>query len=66
MWHCGQVMELWQDIQNFLEAFQIYLKFSIKTILFGMHKETMNSITKFVILAAKGYIWKTKFDNTLS
>lgn len=64
MWHCGLVMELWQDIQNFLEAFQIYPEFNIKIILFGMHKETMNSVTNFVILAAKGYIWKTKFDNT--
>ena len=64
MWGCDQVLELWQQIRTFLGNFQINLDISVKNVLFGNHKEPIDSVTNFTILVTKGYIWKTKFDKS--
>ena len=64
MWICAQVQIFWREIKSFLETFQITLEITAKIVLFGYHKEPINSIINFVLLAAKGYIWKSKFEHT--
>ena len=63
VWDCGQAQIFWQEIKLFLEAFEITSQITAKIAIFGYHKEPMTSITNFVILAAKGYIWKSKFEH---
>ena len=64
MYGCVQVLELWEHIRHFLGTFQIDLDISPRNILFGNHKESMEDVTNVVILVTKGYIWKTKFDES--
>ena len=65
LWGCDKVLELWQQIHYFLANFQISLDYSLKTVLFGNHKEPCDSVLNYTILIAKGYIWKSKFDKSL-
>ena len=64
MYGCVQVLELWEHIRHFLGTFQIDLDISPRNILFGNHKESMEDVINVVILVTKGYIWKTKFDES--
>ena len=34
----------------------------MKLVIFGLSKESMKSVTNFVILAAKGFIWKSRHE----
>ena len=62
---CGQAEELWNEIKAFFNNFlENPLEFTVRNILFGYHNESMNSIVNFVILVAKAYIWKSKFEHT--
>ena len=46
------------------DSFDTKLPFGFKNILFGFLQEPPDSKINFIILIAKGYIWKTKFKNT--
>ena len=61
---CGQAEELCNEIKDFLNNFlQTPPEFTVRNILFGYHNESMKSIVNFVILVAKAYIWKSKFEH---
>ena len=34
----------------------------MKLVIFGLSKESMKSVTNFVLLVAKGFIWKCRFE----
>ena len=46
MWICAQVQDFWREIKLFLETFQITPEITSKVVLFGYHKESINSIAK--------------------
>ena len=67
MWECVQVGELWIDIQSFLNTIDTFPILTIKQVLFEFPDDEMDSIKNFVVLAPKGYIWKSKVElSTLS
>ena len=63
-WQCVQARELWDNIQNFLNILDIHQVFTLKQVLFGFLDEEMDSIKNTIILFTKGYIWKTKHEQS--
>ena len=64
VWQCVQARELWDSIQNFINIQGIYHVFTLKEVLFGFLEEEMSSIKNTLIVFTKGYIWKTKHENS--
>ena len=65
--NCNNVKNLWLEIKAWLSGLNIDLPLVISSILFGIKKESYDSLLNFIILTAKQFIWATKFNfNTLS
>ena len=61
--NCNFTLDLWTKIKQWLQTFQTNLPLDIKTMLFGdLGKPSETIINNYVILAAKHYIWRTKFQ----
>ena len=63
-YNCIYVMELWQEIYNWLGTLNLVLPLERNKILFGVLEEPSNSNTNYIILCAKYFIWRSKFINT--
>ena len=61
--NCNFTLDFWTKVRQWLQTFQINIPLDVRTMIFG-HLGTLSetSITNYVILAAKEYIWKTKFQ----
>ena len=61
--NCNFTLDFWTKVRQWLQTFQINIPLDIRPMIFG-HLGTLSetSITNYVILAAKEYIWKTKFQ----
>ena len=58
---CYFVLKLWQEIKTWLATLDINLPIDKTVILFGNHEQASSSVSNFLILCAKGFIWKSKF-----
>ena len=58
---CHVVKRFWEDLQTNLLTKHIYIPKDRNKLLFGVHDEKASSVTNYVILAAKQYIWRKKF-----
>ena len=62
--NCNFTLDFWTKIKQWLQTFQINIPLDIKTMLFGdLGKTSETIISNYVILAAKHYIWRTKFQD---
>ena len=53
----------WQDLEVWLATLDTYLPLEKLKILFGIHEESPSSVSNFIILIAKQFIWRTKFGS---
>ena len=61
--NCPIVNQFWENLQINLLAKMIFIPISRNAILFGIHDEKPNSISNYILLVAKQYIWITKFKS---
>ena len=59
---CDLVLNLWQQVKNWLVSLNICLEMNRNKLLFGVQSEPGNSVKNFIILTVKYYIWKAKFQ----
>ena len=50
-------------VKGWLSTVNIEIPLDIKVLLFGLLDQQSNSVTNFIILSVKYYIWKTKHQN---
>ena len=55
-------MNLWQEIINWLKAFDINIPLDRKALLFGLPDQAATTVQNYLILYAKYFIWKSKFQ----
>ena len=60
---CDSVLNLWQQIRDWLGTLEINLELNRTKLLFGIQEEGSLSVRNFIILTVKYFIWKTKFQN---
>ena len=60
---CDISLNLWNDIKNWLRDQDIDIPLNRKTILFGIHEQSINSVPNYIILCVKYFIWKSKFKS---
>ena len=58
---CDYILNLWQNIRNWLATLGTIIPLERAKLLFGVHNEQSNSVINYIILSAKSYIWKAKF-----
>ena len=62
--NCNFTLYFWTQVKEWLHSFHIVIPLDIKTMLFGdLRKTSETIISNYVILAAKTYIWRTKFQD---
>ena len=62
---CDFILAFWLEVKNWILQFNINIPLEIKTLIFGNEKNPVDSTCNYVILVAKYYIWKTKFQNVV-
>ena len=62
--HCNKVQDFWIELQNWFAQYNTNIPIRISTILFGLEKESPDSVINYTILVAKRYIWTNKFNST--
>ena len=62
-YNCVYVMELWQQIKDWLSTLNLVLPLEKNKILFGVFEESSNSSINYIILCTKYFIWRSKFTN---
>ena len=62
-WSCVHVAGFWHDLQAWLATLDTILPIEKLKILFGIHEESASSVSNFIILNAKQFIWRTKFGS---
>ena len=60
---CNISQNLWIEIENWLRGQNIDIPRDRKIILFGFHDQPINSLTNYIILCVKYFIWKSKFKS---
>ena len=60
---CVISLNLWIEIKNWLRDQDIDIPLNRKTILFGIHEQKIDSVSNFIILSVKYFIWKSKFKS---
>ena len=59
---CSQVLNIWIEVKNWLRTININLPLDRNILLFGYLEENSNSVSNYLILCVKYYIWKTKLQ----
>ena len=62
-WVCHNVWNFWNEVHNFFIQMNILIPLIRHKILFGVHDKKPDSISNYIILTAKQYIWHNKFVN---
>ena len=57
---CPTIQKLWYDIVDWLNSIDVGVPTDKKNLLFGVHTEQFDSVSNYVILCTKYYIWVTK------
>ena len=60
---CKFVVKLWEAVGNWLKPFGVTISLDIKSLLFGCHDQPVTSISNYVILTVKYYVWISKYKN---
>ena len=60
---CDISLNLWIGIKDWLRDRDIDIPFNRKSILFGIHEQKIDSISNYIIMCAKYFIWKSKFKS---
>ena len=64
-WECNYVQEFWVELSEFFfDNALILVPLDKNKILFGVQNEKPDSIVNTIILVAKQYIWRNKFNET--
>ena len=63
---CDRVNRFWDGLTDFFIDNNIFIPLERNKILFGIHNEPPDSVSNFVILCAKQYIWNNKFFEPLA
>ena len=63
-WDCDLVWQFWQEVQVWLQQFNVSSTITKNMVLFGFHKESSSSKINVTLLLGKTYIWKNKFRDT--
>ena len=59
---CDYVLNLWQEIINWLKTLNINIPLDRKALLFGLSDQASTSVQNYLILYTKYFIWVTKFQ----
>ena len=54
---------LWIKVESWLRGQNIHIPLDRVVILFGFHEQPINSVTNYIILCVKYFIWKSKFKS---
>ena len=61
---CDIVLAFWLEVKNWILQFKMNIPLEIKTLIFGDEKKQVDDPCNYIILVAKYYIWRSKFQNT--
>ena len=59
---CILVINLWQEVRNWISAFNFEIPLDRKKLIFGIQDQPISSIPNSIILCVKYFVWKTKFQ----
>ena len=60
---CEKVNDLWTNVGNWLGSLGLHFTFDRKILLFGDHSQPFTSVSNYIILSVKYYIWVTRIKN---
>ena len=60
---CEVVQSLWSGVRHWVESLGIILPLDTTSLLFGFHEQPITSITNYVILTIKFYIWVSRIKD---
>ena len=60
MTHCKTVKKFWIEVADCLDSLGVTIPLDRKVLLFGIHDQSVSSVSNVVILNAKQYIWGSK------
>ena len=60
---CDIVKGLWSEVVNWLDTLNVELPSDKKIVLFGIVDQPVSSVSNYVILTIKYYIWVSRLNN---
>ena len=58
--HCNPVKNLWQEVAAWLSSLDVSLSLNKKILIFGQPTQPSDSVSNYVILHVKYFIWISK------